>query len=54
MDEPNAAELFAAHTAGVRFEAIPRAAIERAKVFIACVGRLETVDDVRVLTGMLG
>jgi 2-methylcitrate dehydratase PrpD len=34
MDEPNAAELFAAHAAGVSFEDIPSAAIERAKVFI--------------------
>lgn len=34
MSVPNAAELFAAHVAGVRYEDILRAAIERAKVFI--------------------
>jgi aconitate decarboxylase len=34
MNVPNAAELFAAHVAGVRYEDIPHVAIERAKVFI--------------------
>jgi len=34
MSAPNAAELFAAHVAGARYEDIPQAAIERAKVFI--------------------
>ena len=34
MSEPNAAELFAAHAADVRLEDMPRAAIQRAKVFI--------------------
>ncbi len=34
MSVPNAAELFAVYAAGVRYEDIPRAAIERAKVFI--------------------
>ncbi|HLY89039.1 MAG TPA: MmgE/PrpD family protein [Acetobacteraceae bacterium] len=34
MDEPNAAELFAAHVAGVHYADIPPTAIERAKVFI--------------------
>jgi aconitate decarboxylase len=34
MSVPNAAELFAAHVAGVCYEDIPHIAIERAKVFI--------------------